>query len=100
MRRKANVPPDRPTFTCRACDAALCDDCANTAAEYEFLATERGYELARLNDENDRLIRDLVIERRRAADYERIAGLGPEKIVRTWLATSAGRRALAKVAQE
>jgi phage protein D len=92
------TPPASPTFLCTACSQAICDDCASTAAEYEFLAVQRSAHLARAEDDNKALKRQIADLQRSVDLWQYAAKAGYPDVIKTWMdaeierAGKAGRR--------
>jgi len=84
-------PPDKPEFACGTCARLMCDDCASIAAEYEYLAEQRGFELARLQDELTELRREVERWKRRAEGFEHVAKIGYSEVIQGYLDSVAAK---------
>lgn len=103
---KSKLPPDKPGFLCGICQDVLCDDCASTAAEYEFLFESRTNALWNANYRIDQLKIQVGALQREVRMWEAVAKAGLPVIVQAWMddqvkkAQQAGRRAAREEARK
>jgi len=94
------VVPEKAKFLCGQCRDVLCDDCANIAAEYEYLYGRRTLELQAANDRVDAFEHKIRELERDVEMWQSVAKAGLPTVIQAWMdaemakARKAGRESM------
>lgn len=80
-----------PEFICAECEHEMCNDCKSAAEEYEYLAQQRGFELARLYDQIEELNRIIERQQRAINAWKEIAAIPYPQAMHAWLDAEAAK---------
>lgn len=72
-------------FLCAGCRRVMCEDCRAMAEEYEELLQGWKRTASLVEGRVGELERDLVMARRAATDWERLARLGYPEVIGAWM---------------